>query len=251
MILAGTIESKEPTIEEANGTNWAKLQMTVKRYCLSITGSSWDAEDLAQDTWLKATRVLQVTGHANPEAYMLRIAKNTWIDRLRRNSSLSLILQQEQRQTIMPDHGVAMELETAFLALIKHMSALQRTVFLLRDVLGYSIIEAAQLLQTTEGAIKAALHRARQSLKAVRSDLEQDVLVLPDEESSKALLQMLVAAYQMGDIAVLVELVQRDQLEPAVAIGIARNHLQSRQTSASKRYAKLPSHTSHCVKMAA
>ncbi|WP_240420734.1 RNA polymerase sigma factor [Paenibacillus periandrae] len=250
MILAGTIESKEPTIEEADGTNWAELQMTVKRYCLSITGSSWDAEDLAQDTWLKAARVLQETGHANPEAYMLRIAKNTWIDRMRRNSSLSLILQQEQRQSVMQDHG-AMEMETVFLALIKHMSALQRTVFLLRDVLGYSIIEAAQLLQTTEGAIKAALHRARQSLKAVRSDLEQDVLVLPDEESSKALLQMLAAAYQMGDIAVLVELAQRDQLEPAVAIGIARNHHQSRQTSASKRYAKLPSHTPFSVRMAA
>ncbi|SFL60026.1 RNA polymerase sigma-70 factor, ECF subfamily [Paenibacillus sp. 1_12] len=250
MILAGSIECTEPTTEKGSHTNWEQLQMTVKRYCLSITGSSWDAEDLAQDTWLKARPILQETGHANPEAYLLRIAKNTWIDQLRRSRSLSFILKQEQSMTVMPDHG-ALEMETAFLALIKHMSALQRTVFLLRDVLGYSIIETAQMLHTTEGAIKAALHRARQSLGAVRSDLEQGVLALPEAESSKALLRMLVAAYQLGDIAVLVELAQRDQLEPAVAIGIARNHLNSKRTSASKRYGKLHTQPAHNIGMAA
>ena len=56
------------------------------RYCLHVTGSPWDAEDLVQDTLLRAFARL---GHFwqpidNPRAYLFRIASNTWIDTLRR-----------------------------------------------------------------------------------------------------------------------------------------------------------------------
>ncbi|MBP1997085.1 RNA polymerase sigma factor [Paenibacillus eucommiae] len=206
------------------------LQAVVNRYCLSITGSIWDAEDLAQDTWLKAISTLNdfgqknVFGHKNPEAYLLRIAKNTWIDQARRKNLFLKILKREQPEVALPENG-SFEIETAFLALRKHLTPLQRTVFLLRDVFGYSIAEAADKLQTTEGAVKAALHRARLALDAVKDELEQSILPVPKEEGLKAFLRALAAAYQMGDIATLIELAQQDELEPAVVFGIAQNQV--------------------------
>jgi len=69
-----------------------KIQQILTRllqYCMSVTGSPWDAEDLAQDACVKAMPVL--TGrlaHGNPEAYVKRIAKTTWIDHVRRKRRL-------------------------------------------------------------------------------------------------------------------------------------------------------------------
>jgi RNA polymerase sigma-70 factor (ECF subfamily) len=132
MILADSIEN---TGIGAGGKSLEHLQDVVNRYCLSLTGSSWDAEDLAQDTWLKAIETLKILGHTNPEAFLLRIAKNTWIDQSRRKTVLDRILKRERPKVTLPDNG-PFEIETAFQALMKHLSPLQRTVFLLRDVFG-------------------------------------------------------------------------------------------------------------------
>jgi RNA polymerase sigma factor (sigma-70 family) len=199
-----------------------RLLTVLKRYCLSLTESDWDAEDLAQDAWLKAIIHLQSLGHANLEAYLLRIAKNTWIDHLRRRKLSSRIMKSGQPNVTLPDQG-SFEIESALLAIMKHLPPLQRAVFLLRDVFGYSIAEAAVLLKTSEGAIKSALHRARQSLEAVKEDLERGCIPLPEDEGLKTYLRILVSAYQMGDLVTLVELVQLNQMESSIAIGILHN----------------------------
>lgn len=198
------------------------LHAALSRYCISLTESTWDAEDLAQDTWLKALDTLTGTGHANPEAYLLRIAKNTWIDQTRRNSILARILKQEWPRATLPEAST-FEIEAAFQALMKHLSPLQRTVFLLRDVYGYSNAEVANWLRTTEGAVKAALHRARHSLNAVKDEIENPDLPSIEEEGSKAFLKAISSAYQTGDIAKLVELAQRDEMDSAVAIALVLN----------------------------
>jgi RNA polymerase sigma factor (sigma-70 family) len=204
------------------GKSLEQLQAALSRYCLSLTESSWDAEDLAQDTWLKALGTLTGIGHTNPEAYLLRIAKNTWIDQSRRNTVLARILKQEWPKASLPNNPT-FEIEAAFQALMKHLSPLQRTVFLLRDVFGYSNAEAAAMLRTTEGAVKAALHRARHSLNSVKEEIGNEALPSTDEDGSKAFLKAIATAYQSGDIPVLVELAQRDAVEPAVAIAIVQN----------------------------
>ncbi|MCD9020780.1 RNA polymerase sigma factor [Cohnella silvisoli] len=215
-------DKMDNTAIEADVHHMEQLQTALKRYCLSLTESSWDAEELAQDAWLKAVTTLKIARHANPEAYLLRIAKNTWIDQTRRKSVFTRLLKSEQPRVTLPNNG-SFEIEFAFQALMKHLSPLQRAVFLLRDVFDYSISEAAEMLKTTEGAVKAALHRARHSLEAVKEDLEKDTLPLPEDEGLKTFLRILAKAYQMGDMATLVELVQRNELEPAMAIGILHN----------------------------
>ncbi|NHN34451.1 RNA polymerase sigma factor [Paenibacillus agricola] len=201
-----------------------QLQATLNRYCLSLTGSLWEAEDLAQDTWLKTITKLREFQHPNTEALLLRAAKNIWIDNIRRNQLWAVIMQQQSPRASWPEYGT-LGIEDAFAALMKHVSPLQRTVFLLRDVCGYSSSEAATMLGTTEGAVKAALHRARLALGAVRKEIEEGRASHIEDEGLKAFLRTLAVAYQMGDITTLVELAQRNEVEPAVAISIVQTRM--------------------------
>lgn len=54
------------------------------RYCLRLTGSAWDAEDLVQETLMKAFARLTWWEPVDARPYLFRIASNTWIDGLRR-----------------------------------------------------------------------------------------------------------------------------------------------------------------------
>ena len=64
----------------------APLRPVLHGYCRRLTGNLWDAEDLVQDTLLRAFGQWGVTAPTirNPRAYLLRTATNVWIDRLRR-----------------------------------------------------------------------------------------------------------------------------------------------------------------------
>ncbi|XID92712.1 RNA polymerase sigma factor [Paenibacillaceae bacterium WGS1546] len=195
----------------------------LRKYCFSLTESPWDAEDLVQETWLRALSSGSRFGdHPNPEAYLLRTAKNAWIDRSRREMRMTRILKtlREDARSVEPDEG-DLELEAAFRALTERLAPLQRAVFLLRDVLGYSSAETAAKLGTTEGAVKAALHRARGNLPLVREDLEGVLPRSEEEPGLKAYLRAIANAYRSGDAQAVVELALRIEAEPAAAIGSA------------------------------
>src|SRR5260370_21956080 len=67
----------------------APLRPALHGYCRRLSGNLWDAEDLVQDTLLRAFRTLGSV-HArieNPRAYLLRTATNLWIDTVRRRGS--------------------------------------------------------------------------------------------------------------------------------------------------------------------
>lgn len=196
------------------------LQSALLRYCLTLTQSPCDADDLAQDTWVKALDYMNLHSHPNPEALLLRIAKNTWIDIMRRKATLARVLEIEQCRTEEAHAHSSFEIEAAFQALREHLSPLQQAVFLLRDVFGHSAAEAADILDTTEGAVKAALHRARQALADVRHELLQaDGPATPQNTDLQITLTRLAAAYEHGEINELMELVLADEsLEPIMAI---------------------------------
>ncbi|MDT3427001.1 RNA polymerase sigma-70 factor (ECF subfamily) [Paenibacillus forsythiae] len=208
------------TVANMNGI--VHLQAVLKRYCLSLTGSSWEAEELAQDAWLKALEALR-GGHGNPEALLLRIAKNSWIDAGRRKTVLKRILQQSNEAKYMErENNGDFEAEMVFQAMIKHLSPLQRAVFLMREVLDYTSAETAELLDTTEGAVKAALRRARLAIPAVREELAADGPALPGDESFRALLEQMAAAYKRGQIAELIELARQGGEAPGAVLATGR-----------------------------
>lgn len=214
------------------------LRAALNRYCLTLTRSGHEAEDLAQDTWTKVLSYGKFSASPNPEALLLRIAKNTWIDAVRRKASLTRAMGRE----LKPAEAAAVqsslsEIETAFQALIKHLSPLQRMTFLLRDVLGYSANETAVQLGTTEGAVKAALYRARQALEAVRKELAADGPSLPPDADFRLLLAALADAYEEGQIPVMLELLRQDQAaEITMAVSttaVQALHAGSRSTANS------------------
>lgn len=208
-----------------------RLQGVLGRYCLTLTKSRWDAEDLAQETWLKAFDSSQPLEHSNPEAYLLRVARNAWIDRIRKQSSSARMMKAVQEslesQSMLDNSQIGTEL--VMQAIMIYLSPLQRAVFLLRDVCGYSAAETAMRLGLTVGAVKAALHRARTALPAVRKAIDGDTLKVSKDEGLRDVLRSLAIAYEVGDTEAMLALVQQGEMEPAPAIAM----LQSRRLRAS------------------
>lgn len=206
-------------IYAGSGKTLEELQTAVYRYCLSLTRSSWDAEDLAQDTWLKAIGTLGERGHANPEALLIRIAKTTWIDQSRRKQALKRILHNVTADSAATGkEPFPLELEETFRAVLKVLSPLQRSVWMLREIWDYSAKETAELLQTSEGAVKSALHRARELLREVRTELEEGRSSPASDREAAGQLAAMAAAYRAGNVAALLRLLRGEALAEAAAL---------------------------------
>lgn len=147
----------------------AEHRTALWRYCLKLTGSTWEAEDLAQETVLKGLGALYRFGQAlQPRAYLFRIASNTWIDQQRRvRPEVDLEAAQEIPADNTPERAV--ELSEAMQVLVTALPPRQRVVLLLIDGFGFAAREVAAMLRITEGAAKAVLHRAREALRRERT----------------------------------------------------------------------------------
>ena len=145
------------------------LRPALHSYCRRLTGNIWDAEDLVQDTLLRAFGQWGVTSPEirNPRAYLLRTATNVWIDTLRRR-------EREARAPVAhPEHGAAAaanpaassDVRDAGLRLLQRLSPQERAAVVLKEVFDMSLAEIAELLATTTGTVKSALHRGRDHLR--------------------------------------------------------------------------------------
>jgi len=146
------------------------LRPELFRLCQRLTRDVWDAEDLAHDTLLRGFANLGIAHQPiqNPRAYLLRIATNLWIDRVRRRELERDVLSQPDggvrpSPQPAPDRGV--DLREAGAALIDSLSPQERAAIVLKDVFDLSLEDAAEILATTVGAVKSALHRARGRLE--------------------------------------------------------------------------------------
>ncbi|MFM9282249.1 RNA polymerase sigma factor [Paenibacillus jiagnxiensis] len=189
------------------------------KYCLKLTGSQWEAEDLVQSTCLQLLGKLPLQDTAvNWEAYLIRSARNTWIDRIRRQAVGQRAASRLNAKTAYSDK-YGMDLELALSALIQWLPPWQRTIFLLREVWQYKTSEAAELLGTSEGAVKAALARARASLAAGKQR-HTEALPLPEDQENKELLKAYLSAFRCGDVQRLVELGLHDAAEPQALLPV-------------------------------
>jgi RNA polymerase sigma-70 factor, ECF subfamily len=151
----------------------APLRPDLHRYCCRLTGNVWDGEDLLQDALL---RVFGLLGKIdadleNPRGYFVRIATHLWIDQQRRlardrawRAGLS------DGDTEAPAVERHAQTHQAASALLTRLPPRERAAVVMRDVLDLSAKESAALLQTTEGAVKAALHRGRERLQNEPAD---------------------------------------------------------------------------------
>lgn len=258
--------SASPRKREGDAANRAEQDLSALRadllaYCRRFSGSRGEAEDIVQDTFVKALPVLDGTRrHANTRALLRRIAKNTWLDGLRAGGrDLRLadggLVADTAAQGPEDDLAVLEGLDLV----IRALTPMQRKVFLLCDVFAYTDSEAAAEIGCTRGAVKAALHRAHVRLGAWREqDEREDALSVVHgdrqrhggehrpgvegcegcEENRAApgedVLGAYAAAFHAADMAALLHLCQYGVRDPAPALSYVLGAAQSRERAVRK-----------------
>ena len=191
------------------------------RYCRSLTGSVWDAEDLVQDTLLRAFAKLGEFANPidNPKAYLFRIASNLWVDRFRHTQ---LTVDERPRSETPPDQIT--EIRDAARHLIQLLPPQERVAVVLKDVFDFHLEEIASILQTSIGAIKAALHRGRDKL-ATPQPLQRRIHL------NETLIDQFVAAFNARDLDRLAALLREDAIAETVGMGTSHGRKAIRDSS--------------------
>src|SRR5262249_41220796 len=186
------------------------LRLALHQYCRALTGSVWDAEDLVQDTLLRAFAKLGDVSLRidNPKAYLFRIASNLWVDHFRRAEGMT---PEGCSMTSNPEQ--LMEMRHAAKQLLHRLSPQERAAVVLKDVFDFHLEEIATILQTTVGAIKAALHGGREKLAAPSGTRA----VAP---VSEALLDQFVVAFNARDLERVTVLLRADAVGEIVSMGV-------------------------------
>jgi RNA polymerase sigma-70 factor (ECF subfamily) len=203
-------------------------------HCYRMTGSLHDAEDLVQETFLRAWKSHhKFEGKASVRTWLYKIATNTCLTALdgrqRRPLPTGLgapssdptddIVAREEVPWLepLPDDaadpstivGSRESVRLAFVAALQHLPPRQRAVLLLREVLQWRAAEVAEVLNTSTAAVNSLLQRARAQLDQVGPS-EDDELVPPESPEAQELLTRYIDAFESYDIDKLVELFTAD-----------------------------------------
>ena len=178
--------------------------------CARILGNPHDADDAVQETLIKAWRKLGSYHASGPlRAWLHTIATNTSLNLLkamRRDD----VAQDAEPETGAVGPGLDERLEAhddvelAFMSVVSALPARQRATIILRDGLGWSALEIAELLDASMPAVNSALQRARAAI--TRADAEHPQL----DDLHHALFRAYVAAWDQTDIDGLVALARAD-----------------------------------------
>ena len=205
-------------------------------YCYRMLGSAHDAEDLVQDTYLRAWRAREQYDdtRASLRTWLYRIATNACLtalaDRSRRPLPSGLVAPREPLSPFALDAEITWlhplpdamlestdpastaidraTLRLAFVAALQHLSARQRGVLVLREVLGFSAAESASILGSTVAAVNSSLQRARARVREL--DLQQDRLDEPTLVEQRAWVERYMSAFHRADVEALKQLLTAD-----------------------------------------
>ena len=193
------------------------VRASVYRYCRSLTPSVWDAEDLLQETLAKALADASRRHEpiANTQAWLIRIATNTWLDSLRRSGRTTPADWTDAGIDLPEDAPVDplvnLAVEDALRHLLLALPPQERACVVLKDVFSYPLAEIAGILDTTTGAVKSALHRGRAALQAAQAGNRPATTGLEGPEAARstphaAVLRQLADAFAAYDIDAMVRL---------------------------------------------
>ena len=189
-------------------------------HCYRMVGSFTEAEDLVQETLLKAWRRRgDVSDGDNVRAWLYKIATNSCLDHIkaarRRVPSLASfrdvpwlepypdrLLAQAAPPGEEP-HAQAVERETialTFLAVVQLLPPRQRAAVILRDVLDWPVPEIADVLDLTTAAVNSALQRGRATLRSHYPAEEREAWLSPEpSRTEREVLRAYISAYEAGD----------------------------------------------------
>jgi len=189
-------------------------------HCYRMLGSFTDAEDLVQETLLRAWRYRDDLREGdNVRAWLYKISTNACLDHIkahnRRITSLSsfrdipwlepypdrLLAQSAPAGEEPPARAIEREtIELTFLAVIQLLPARQRAAIILRDVLEWPVPEIAALLDLTTAAVNSALQRGRTTLRSqLPRSARETWAAEASDQAEREVLEAYIAAYQNGD----------------------------------------------------
>ncbi|KKI93452.1 hypothetical protein WQ54_04240 [Bacillus sp. SA1-12] len=131
-------------------------------YCRFLTKCRWDGEDIAQEAVLKAIEKYGQKPEVLSPALLKKIAYNQWIDTVRKRKKESLEMEIEVKESEKEPTSDVLELVQF---LINHFTPKQAVILFLKEAFGYRSSEIAEILETTETAVKAILHRTKKRIE--------------------------------------------------------------------------------------
>lgn len=187
----------EVTLNQAVREPWRRftkefeaLRPDLYRYCRMLTRSPWDAEDLVQDSLVRAFMILGTSPSPpeHPRAWLFRVASNRWLNQLKR---------QREEPVADPPQAASAEVHPRAVReaggfLVGHLAPKERAALVLKEAFGFTLEETAAVLSTSVGAVKAALHRGREKLK--------DFEVEPERAVCPAVLDEFCQAFNAHDL---------------------------------------------------
>jgi RNA polymerase sigma-70 factor (TIGR02960 family) len=208
-------------------------------HCYRILGSVQDAEDLLQETLLAAWRGLErFDGRSSLRSWLYRIATNRCLNALRdrgrrprtvepmaeppeptrRSEPIWLepypdaLLDGVADQAPGPEARYELKeaVSLAFVIALQRLPPRQRVVLALRDVLGFRAAEVADMLDTSEAAVKGALQRARAGLESRLPAGDRERAPLPRSQRERELVGRFADAVESGDVDGVVSLLTED-----------------------------------------
>jgi RNA polymerase sigma-70 factor (ECF subfamily) len=208
-------------------------------HCYRMLGSVHDAEDALQDALLRAWRGLErFEGRSSLRSWLYRIATNACLDSIGRNKRVlptefppsdpsagtgdplgESTWIEPYADAALPDGYAAPEaryeqresVELAFVAALQHLPATQRAALILREVLGFSAKESAEMLETTTASVNSALQRARDAVeKRLPERSQQETLRALGDEEITALVESYVEAWERNDVERVVSMLTED-----------------------------------------
>jgi RNA polymerase sigma-70 factor (ECF subfamily) len=190
----------------------------LRGHCTRILGNSHDAEDALQETLVKAWSNLgTLRGSEALRGWLYSIATNTSLNLVKARRRHPVAPLGGERHESAPAADDAYEqraqVELLFLAVIQRLPARQRAVVILRDGLGWSPPEIAELLGESTSAVNSALQRARASLASL---LQADGDIDDLDDLQRALLSGYVAAWDGTDVDGLASLARADAIRTAL-----------------------------------
>lgn len=214
-------------------------------HCYRLMGSFQDAEDLVQETLLRAWQHVETFNQPiSFRAWLYKIATNACLDALAKRprrrlptlanpptdvkADVSAVVSEAASVWLEPfpdellagvnanpeaRYATRESITLAFLAALQTLTPRQRAVLILMDVLDWRAAEAAQLLEVSVAAVNSALHRARVAMTTTYASEAMDVLrATPDDDVTHELLNRYLRAWEEADIETLVALLKKDAM---------------------------------------
>jgi RNA polymerase sigma-70 factor (ECF subfamily) len=221
-------------------TQTERFRRELLAHCYRMVGSAHDAEDLVQETYLRAWRSYSgFEGRASIRSWLYKIATNLCLTALERRPTRVLPsgltgpyggADRPPRPAApgevswlepLPDAWIAPpandpaavvisreSVRLALIACLQHLPSRQRAILILREVLAFSAAETAQILGTTTAAVKSGLQRARARLEELEPQPPE--LLEPTDQRACALLSGYIAAFERSDAALLEQVLRTD-----------------------------------------